>query len=256
MTAHTSRPDTPESPPQERVKACVFDEFSAHSNAIEQSITPRLVQSLEEVHEGVPGETIRYGNSAGLNAIEILEEYKRMSAKLDTVIAEQRADKLRLETVEWKCDIFAQGFLAIRGRRLENYVRHVARQPSYQTVIDQGNNFAHRSNAVADAMVFLQGQRTDVGLYEQLYGLTYQEVIAAQRVLTFQDGGFFNVLDTRAEYVFAGLEVPANLAAAFNEFIVTCRKEPISPPSHNPQGKLGAAWLKFLNARNTLPLIS
>lgn len=76
--------------------------------------------------------------------------------------------------------LFSIGARRIRSRFLENEKRrHENSSVPHRRIVESGNSFAHEPEALLDAHLYTDGERTDIHTYIRIYGIHPQKVIAA-----------------------------------------------------------------------------
>ena len=85
----------------------------------------------------------------------------------------------------------SEGYIAIRRRFIEVFKRDVNGSKDFKnsTAIQNGNIVAHEGDALTDAMIYENDQRTDARVYRQLYGLHHTQVLAFR---TYPNGLFIS----------------------------------------------------------------
>ena len=81
----------------------------------------------------------------------------------------------------------SEGYRSVRRQFIDVYKRDIQGSEEFQgsKAIREGNQIAHKGDALGDAALFDRDQRTDRSTYRELYGLDHQQVLDFS---TYTDG--------------------------------------------------------------------
>jgi hypothetical protein len=187
------------------IEVIAYDKFPLPLPAADSAMAPHAKRKLQEIADGehTLDQTdlgLVYGNMPGISLLRDKWDVREQCSRLDdgnkslrsevsalrnqakaheerTKTLEEQMSQLRSQCHHMHTEVqhAVEGFLTIRGRFLANYRRSLPGDfQDPRGVVHQGNKIAHDCNALSDAMVYERGHRTDVNLYEQLYGLSPQ----------------------------------------------------------------------------------
>ena len=131
-----------------------------------------------------------FGNNGGYTLMEEIQIMKRQTHKLNAKIEDQdrriedqdrrtEDQDRRVATLESQVSLLTQNskkYLCIRERFLDVYKRDFKGFQGSRA-IREGNLKAHSGDALTDASLFSDGQRSDTDVYQELYGLEYKQVL-------------------------------------------------------------------------------
>ena len=117
-----------------------------------------------------------YGNEEGRTILSDLKELKACSQRHEERITKNEAETRDLEARVRLLADNSEGYLEIRERFLEQN-RDTYTQASSGDVVRDGNGAAHVGDAIADAYLYISGQRTDTALFTSVYGVSHETVV-------------------------------------------------------------------------------
>lgn len=142
--------------------------------------------ALERARIDTIGGRTAWGNESGLSLLQeirnLRSELREQGAKLEsqTSWTSSLNSQVSRLTSEVSClKRFSEDFLLVRCRRIENYTKYVLHSldPERRARINTGNELVHDGDAVADASVYTTRLRKDTQVFEELYGLSVQDVV-------------------------------------------------------------------------------
>ena len=184
-------------------------------------------------------------------------EHQKEIGEHQKEIGEHQKEILSLKSHVRLLTQYSEGYLSIRRRFLDVYKREIKDMEELKGLkaIREGNLIAHEGDALGDAVLFDLDYRTDKGIYRELYGLDYKQVLdfrtytdglfntLYQKLTIYidsasDDGGLFLVLNAYATMVAQGKPLLDDLKVAFNSFLA----------------KVEEYWLQLLNKELNTPL--
>lgn len=112
---------------------------------------------------------------ARTSAIEAQVQLLRKDSKAATEVHQVETRQLRLEVK--RLAAASEGYLKIRARFLDTFKRDIMGTYSTSTTIRTGNAAAHDGDATTDASLYTSRNRTDMPLLNQIYGISYEQII-------------------------------------------------------------------------------
>ncbi len=146
-----------------------------------------LKDEAESSRMTVVGDKYIYGNRGGQTLMEELEDIKRQIHQIPRLVAQNERQERQIATLEGQVCFLTQnhkGYQCLRQRFLDVYTRDVKGNHALQgsKAIQEGNSKAHGGDAVADASLYSNNQRSDTEIYQELYGLQYERVLDIQGI--------------------------------------------------------------------------
>ena len=227
------------------------------------------------------GDSLVYGNSGGHG---LLEDYGNMNRKMDILMARDESRKSQVEQVAKRVSSLeitvrrltrsSEGYLSIRRRFFDVYKRDImaVEELKGSKAIQEGNMLAHEGDALGDAVLFDNDQRTDKRVYRELYGLDHEQVLSfgtstnglmntswLKLIICIDcasdNGGLFLVLNAHATMVAQGKIIPQDLKVAFDCFLAKVEENWLKPPDKDPNTPLGCAYYNFWKIFNQQPKV-
>jgi hypothetical protein len=184
-------PERGSPPARSNVDAIVYSTFEqAHSDLGSDKIAQRARKEVErgtvDATVNRSNDTIRWGNSKGLSALEEIENMKkqvkflqefRTSALVTMNTSDASNAKLTADVQALK--LSTDSFLTVRSRCFAIFLRDKIQRCSRTDakVIKDGNVAAHEGDPLVDAMMYKKGVRSDHRTFTLLYGMPWQQVL-------------------------------------------------------------------------------
>lgn len=156
----------------------------------------QLIQTVEAQTRELEDQKVRLDKLTkdSQNRIETLEGRARVSKnQIERLEGEARESKIKADTQDLSISnlegqvanlgSISKGYLDIRMRFLDNYNKHVKKNPAFKhtAAIEIGNERAHSGHAQVDALLFRddrdQKGRNDPETFQELYGIDYSTAL-------------------------------------------------------------------------------
>ena len=257
------------------VLAIVYEDVRVSSQQdIEATVKSNLHDSAEHVSLDSVEDDLVCGNDKGFRVLE-------SQAKLERDVKSSRVKEERQERLNNSYEIrfkeheirfkeledrmrglvtTSEGYLILRRRFIDVFKRDVKGfDMTGSTAIREGNAVAHHGDAIADAIMFDQDNRTDDSIFEELYGLnprqvlkyrTYTHVLLNESyfllIICIESGSddhdLFRVLNRHATMVAENKPLSKEIKVAFEIFLVQVKGAWLQPPAKDPNSPLGRAY--------------
>ena len=183
------------------MNAIVYDEVKIPvEDEMETTAKLHLREAAETSRLDTLGDAFVYGNSRGYSLLDdmcsmkrdmkaLLKSTKTLTSQMEekgleieSLTSQMEEKGLELESLKGQVGVLtqtSQSYLEIRRRFFDTYQRDVKNDPTLKgsLAVKVGNARAHGGDALADAALFDQDNRSDTGLYRELYGLDYKKVL-------------------------------------------------------------------------------
>ena len=207
-----------------------------------------------------------YGNRGGQTLMEEIEDMKRQTHQIPRLIAQIEHQERRVATLEGQVGLLtrnSESYLCIRQRFLDVYKRDIRGIHALQgsKAIREGNVKAHEGDALTDASLFSNDQRSDTDLYQELYGLEHKQVLEIHGIYKYlellcqelikyidsvsNDGAILTVLNAHATVLAQGKPISDDLEVAFKKFLCQVEKNWLKSPRQEAMTPLGMAYCNF-----------
>lgn len=147
---------------------------------------PAMESALQQARLDVVSDRYVFGNHKGRSILEQLQDMKKELGEIRTEIRDLRegarvcGEQIRVHGEQLRVlSRSSKGYRKVRMRFLATWNRDILRNATDKDLkyIQEGNIAAHGGDALTDADLYAGFHRHDLGLFLDIYGLSYQEVI-------------------------------------------------------------------------------
>lgn len=143
-----------------------------------------LLSSLDTASYGQAGDMLLYGNETGKALLMERDDLRGRTSMLESKFQKLEAttEASQVETRQLRLEVkrlaaASEGYLKIRARFLDTFKRDIMGTYLTSTTIRTGNAAAHDGDATTDASLYTSRNRTDMPLLNQIYGISYEQII-------------------------------------------------------------------------------
>ena len=135
----------------------------------------RTKQPMAEASNSEDLDSMAFGNKDGPRILEGHDRISSSMAKCDRVLLKVQKQELMVEELKRKVDLLTSTSIGLRKARYQFFeaCKKDQNNPYDGSVIQSGNETAHRGDIVTDLLVFSGSMRTDTWVLQDIYGTSW-----------------------------------------------------------------------------------